>query len=456
MRRGFKTDQNRLKSGVGLEMRYAPSYTESKNGMTRLIQQRPWQELGNALRQLRQLRDLGQKEIVDLSGEAIGDRMLRAYERGEKRPSRARLLKVLIGSFEVNALTDINRVLQFASYAILSKSEIVKYGFDLPPRTNHGSVGPPADFRIEVSTLIIVDGRGREIWCHEFPSRLSLPSYQERNLVRRCTFEDLDGDGGVETLFVHVPLDFGSEGQTLICFSADGVIKWEFTPGRAVIKDTTPREYVPPYFISNVAIVPMPSASPRILVSSNHYLHNPNQIAILDIDGALVSEYWHSGHLLSVAHADLDGDGVDEVLLGGVNNGYRQATLVIFDSRNINGASSQPGRQILGFDPGTEKAVVLFPRTCVSTDASYNRVAELRVTRQQRIMLAIAEGVSEANNPGGMIYELDFDLNVVNARPDSHLQESHRALERQGLLDHLWTEEENLRLRSQVIVERRP
>jgi hypothetical protein len=65
----------------------------------------------------------------------------------------------------------------------------------------------------------------------------------------------------------------------------------------------------------------------------------------------------------------------------------------------------------------------------------------------------VVEGVSEARNPGVMIYELDFRLNVVNCRPDSHLQEAHRAMELQGVLDHSWTEDENERLRSQVIVK---
>jgi hypothetical protein len=53
-----------------------------------------------------------------------------------------------------------------------------------------------------------------------------------------------------------------------------------------------------------------------------------------------------------------------------------------------------------------------------------------------------------------MIYELDFDLNVVNARPDGHLHEAHRLLERQGELDHEWTEAENAQLRNQVIVKK--
>ena len=427
--------------------------------MASTTQQNKWHTLGGALRDLRVARDIGQKTVIDLSGEAMGERLLRAYESGEKRPSRDRLLTLLVNSFELKGATEIDRFLQLGGYAVLTESEIARR--ELRGRVQQDRapasipLGPPADFHTEVCTLIVVDGQGRELWRHEFPTRLLAGAYQDRDGIRRCTFADIDGDGLIETLFVHVPIDFATEGMTLICFAEDGTIKWQFIPGKAV-RDSTPREYFPPYFISNVAIIPMRQSTPRILVSSNHYLHNPNQIAMLDATGQLISEYWHSGHLLSVAHADLDGDGHEDILLAGVNNGFRQGTVIIFDSRCIAGASRQPGRQILGMEPGTEKVVILLPRTCVSRNAPYTRVSELRITRGRRIVVVAAEGFSEAQNPGGMIYEFDFELNVVNARPDSRLQEAHRQLEIEGELDHSWTEEENERLRSEVVIIRHP
>jgi hypothetical protein len=175
---------------------------------------------------------------------------------------------------------------------------------------------------------------------------------------------------------------------------------------------------------------------------------------MLDAKGNLISEYWHSGHLLSIVCADIDGDGIEEILLAGVNNGYGLATLVILDPRDVRGASVQPFRQLLGCEPGTEKAVVLFPRTCLSLDAPYNRAQTVWVTSERRIVVPVVEGVSEAKNPGVMIYELDFGLNVVSARPDSHLQEAHRLLEAEGTLDHSWTEKETEEIRSEVTVNR--
>ena len=56
-------------------------------------------------------------------------------------------------------------------------------------------------------------------------------------------------------------------------------------------------------------------------------------------------------------------------MLGGVAEGYEQATLVVLDHRRVSGASTQPPgdhHQIQGLPLGTEKAVALFPRSCIT------------------------------------------------------------------------------------------
>src|SRR6266702_3003559 len=97
-------------------------------------------------------------------------------------------------------------------------------------------------------------------------------AYDQHDAIRRCTFADVDEDGGIETLFVYGLVEFGSVGQVVYCFGDDGRIKWQFEPGKTV-RDTTGREYTPPYFISNVRVIPTGDGTLRILISSNHYLH---------------------------------------------------------------------------------------------------------------------------------------------------------------------------------------
>jgi len=70
--------------------------------------------------------------------------------------------------------------------------------------------------------------------------------------------------------------------------------------------------------------------------------------------GKVVGEYWHPGHLLHLAHVDLDGDGREELLLAGVNNGHHAATLVVFDPSNVSGTADQLTDS--RFSSGTSKA----------------------------------------------------------------------------------------------------
>jgi len=68
-------------------------------------------------------------------------------------------------------------------------------------------------------------------------------------------------------------------------------------------------------------------------------LYYPDQVVLLSTDGRVLREYWHSGVLTQIALADVDGDGKNEIVLGGVNNGYRAATLIVLDPGGFSGAS---------------------------------------------------------------------------------------------------------------------
>jgi transcriptional regulator with XRE-family HTH domain len=96
-----------------------------------------WHALGEALRALRKARDLKQKEIADRSGETIGERTLRAYERGEERPGRDRLLNLLTRPFVLTDIIEINRCLRTADYAILNDREMVQYGLQKTADEDH-------------------------------------------------------------------------------------------------------------------------------------------------------------------------------------------------------------------------------------------------------------------------------------------------------------------------------
>jgi hypothetical protein len=110
--------------------------------------------------------------------------------------------------------------------------------------------------------------------------------------------------------------------------------------------------------------------------------------------------------------------------------------------------------ELLGMPPAKERAVVFFPRSCISVGQHYTRARGLRVTKE-RLVVDVSEGVSQGSETPGFVYELDYGLNVVSVVPNTaQVMVLHQALEARGLLDHPFSEAECERLRAGVVVIR--
>ncbi len=406
-------------------------------------------------RQCQILRFLMERHLADTAERvsesdiavAVFKRQLRASEDRTVGVSGWRLRRALSAYYRTEGRDDPIRLhLPERGYGL--RAERARQPMPIEP-AQAPAPGPPTWYRIEVSTLVALDAQGRECFRHQFERPLDPDAYPGRYRNRRAVFSDIDDDGRTETLFTEWPINIGEVGARVFCFSDTGKLKWPpFIPGRRVATDK--KDYPPLFFISNVQAIPTgPERQMRILVSSNHHLHNPNQIAMLDPkNGSLISEYWHAGHLLAIVHADIDGDGGEEVVAAGVNNGFGLATLIVFDAENIQGASSQSGRRWLALPWGSERAVVLFPKTCLAAHQQYNRVSDLRLIPPRRILVVVSESIKDEGDQGLILYELDYDLKVLSAAPDSVFLNLHRERELEG--GHAWSQAEAEQLIKQV------
>lgn len=305
--------------------------------------------------------------------------------------------------------------------------------------------GEMARFRLDDQVLSVSDAAGRDLWRYSLPQP-SVREMSELQKLRHGWFGDLDGDSRTEFLFVYAPLNDSVAGHTLYCFSDRGSIKWKFAPGRTIADAT--QTYSRVYFISGFRVLPGNAPNtPKVVVSSNHSWSYPNQIATLEAHGAVLGEYWHSGHLTAIETADLDGDGRHEILAAGVNNGRRQATLVVLDPQRVTGASVQPAGdafQLRGFAPAEEKALLLFPRTCITEKLrQFNQARDLVIT--DSILIQVSE--ADASSPGYVMHVLDRDLRPLGVDVSVTLKSQHKQYEITGYLDHSLSQAEIDRLR---------
>lgn len=322
------------------------------------------------------------------------------------------------------------------------------------PKLNLGGREPLTGYRVSGATLIVLGKDGGELWRHTFPEQLSEGAYSGQTLGERCLFSDLDGDGRTEAVFSYIPKRWESQ-RSLVCFSSLGKPLWKFVAGKPVI-DNFGREFVPPFWPNRFEVLrSRNSKAAQIVVSSHHNWSFPTQVAVLDgKTGRVVSEYWHRGHLLHMAVADLDGDGEAKVVLGGVNDAleYKQATLVVFDHRLIAGASRNPngGVYFQGMAPGTERNILFFPKTPFSQHMEFNRVSVVRVANG-RIRINVAESTDE-RDLGFVVYELDFRLKPITVALSNVLMERYREAQTRGEFPSESIENIAERLKSRVRV----
>jgi hypothetical protein len=339
-------------------------------------------------------------------------------------------------------------------FAIAALLLLTGYGIRKWSRWNLSRV--IADFRVQGRDLIAIDGRGSEIWRHHFAVPLVETVYRPEAVLAHTWLGRLGNENEPSLIFTAAVPNAAEVGTDVYCFGADGRIKWRFTPGRKV-RDSS-GYMVPPYSVFTLQVIPGKSpAETRIAVSSIHYQDQPGQVAFLDIWGRVVGEYWHPGHLNHSAVADLFGDGRGMLLLGGVNNGNHQATLVVLDPLSVKGLMTPKEMhdhrfELLDMPAAKERAVVFFPRSCVSIGQAYTRVS-LVLVNKQRIVVNVAEGESEAASPQ-LFYELDYGLRVLAVGPaEQRIRQTHQALEAKHLLDHPYSQElECARLKAGVVV----
>jgi hypothetical protein len=315
-----------------------------------------------------------------------------------------------------------------------------------------------SDVRVDGKNLIVLNAKGEELWRHTFDFAMGAMTYGTARQLKRVWIGDLNRDGRQELLLaVYVPGSIGQEiGGRLICFGADGAVLWEFVPSRTV--RTVAQTIPPPYITIGVEVLyGKTPAETRIVLTSVHVLDEPAQVAFLDAHGRVKGEYWHPGHLWQMSQADLDGRGRNYLLLGGVSHGDHQATLVVLDPLQISGLSTPKEMldhkfEILDMPAAKERAVVLFPRSCVSYGRPFTKTIQLHATPDR-----LAVTVLESNNDltgVQVIYIFDYRLKVVEVKaPDpASYQQAHEQLEASGALHHKFNGQEFDRLQEAVIV----
>lgn len=135
------------------------------------------------------------------------------------------------------------------------------------------------------------------------------------------------------------------EGGRLLCLErASGDTVWAVEPDIPAVV----RAFGPEHVMSARFTCQRPQVAdldgdglPEVIAPFVHGKYFPHAICVVNDDGLLRAQYANKGHVYDIEVVDLDGDGKDEILAAGTtnNDAYRGATLFVLDDRHFNGAS---------------------------------------------------------------------------------------------------------------------
>jgi hypothetical protein len=289
--------------------------------------------------------------------------------------------------------------------------------FHLWPRPK----GQPADFAIDGSYFVALDKQKRELWRKDtrvpdlqtedyYRKNLQI-MHKDGNILPVLYIGDIDKDGDSEVLFaLRRQRDQTGEG-ILYCWSRRGKQLWKFVAGRELKCGS--QIFSPDYRIAG--IYPRDTDGDgrlEVVVESFQAPEWPCQLALLDPGtGKMIGEFWNAGYLRELVFKDINGDGREELIVGGVNNEYRGGCLIVFDTRRIGGSSPQTGDFACEeLRPGTMLYYVITPYVDVSRALGYRveGLALVELTKNDWLHCSMANG---------MFWDFDFSLRCVQATP---------------------------------------
>jgi hypothetical protein len=294
----------------------------------------------------------------------------------------------------------------------------------LAARTHPGTARP-SSWRIERTTLIILDDYGRELWRKAFPYTLVEASVPD-SAARDTWIGDLDGDGHPEVLFAPHPTIAPRESTPLICYNERGVEAWRYVNHQRV--RTSTEEFSPVFGIARFLVTSLGHGRKAVLIATTHRFYYPCQVVLVSPQGRVLREYWHSGHLNVLDTAEHDG--TTTFYLAGISNAWHAATIVALDPDHFGGASQEPeapDHQLLGFAPARERTRVILPRSCVNTATSpYNTIIDMSVADG---VMTVQTGELLGPSRAGIFHHLSLDFRQHRVvLSDSYQVEYQRAV----------------------------
>lgn len=283
----------------------------------------------------------------------------------------------------------------------------------------------PTFVAVQKAVLTTYNKEGEALWTKSAAGIPDLRSDEQPDvgtIGKRClSIADFDGNG-VNEVLVSGP-DYGGDfsPDTLYCFDQNGSLRWKAGVGQMISFGKQGQAQHSTNFIVDWLVVKRrPEDRDQLFVISHDRIFSPAKLAEIDVKTGIEKQsYFNRGHCAILRSADVDSDGVNELLVAGENDGYNKACIAILDPSRVRGFGPVPDhyQPVDNGMKGSEKYYILFPKTDLGDlvrRAPFNHVREIVITQRGNLIVHINEstGSAELGDQGSVLYTFDHSMNI--------------------------------------------
>ncbi|RQV98767.1 hypothetical protein EH221_01360 [bacterium] len=281
----------------------------------------------------------------------------------------------------------------------------------------------PVSYEIRGSHFVAKNLGDQDLWSYDFKDPVNIQVFPGMDGTRiNLRFADLNGDRQNEVLYG--PILGQPDWQGLcFCFSNRGKLLWKHKIGRPI--EFGNENYEDHYNIFGIYTDNLRGdGNVSVLIEAGHAPYFPSVLTVLDNQGELMGEYWNSGRMNVCRFADLNRDGIRDILSGGINNETRGACLVVLNPFNMKGCSPQDSSSHYyshELETGSELYYLRFPGSAFRYGKWGEAVIRLSILENE---LSIAVGsdymvdTPNISNTFDIVeYRLDYQLHLISFSP---------------------------------------
>lgn len=311
-----------------------------------------------------------------------------------------------------------------------------------------GKNGNPTYAEVERNVLQVYDQDGESLWSKVIdgiPNGTTSETKATSTTNRLIGIMDIDGDSRKEVLLTGSNYESELTANKVYCYNSDGSLRWTQSPPEPISFGDLSHTSTMNWEILDFFTLNSTENSARLFVASNSSWFPSVLFELNPSDGEILQSYWHPGWIWVNNVYESANNENDQIILGATNNSYQKAALVVLDPNNINGHA--PLKEY--YKPNTvsraaENHYILFKPSRLNElfgNQLYNQISRLRLTDGRGLMVRAVENIGDSSERVTVMYTLNKNFKVLEARGVSKYQRVYSDLYNGGELEEPLTDE---------------